>query len=163
MKDATVSIRYNSNAINGETAPAHPYYQAMLDDMDVLNSMYNDRFRFPAEACILMAKVSEEMLRTKLNLRGVDIGNEKDQCVLLSKLGFEQNDPVFYTCGLFNEFMIMGFIPYEYRKTVTVQTAMEAYEALFDLIDRIRSIEPIFPLPARPVKKKGFIGSITNY
>ena len=163
MDKAAPPRTFKDDVLSEVALPAHPYYQAALDDLNALDAMYQDGFRFPAEACIMMARISEELLKTKMMLRGADYVNIIDQCVLMSELGIDFDDPLMYIGRQFNEYIIMSYLPYNQRKTITSETAKESYNDLFRLIDRLREMEPVFHLPTKAVKRRGIIGTLKNY
>ena len=129
---------------------AEQYIESAAEDMGALEVLYHDGFRYPHNACMLMARASEKYLKAKILLKGEDIGWIHDQTILLTQLGFSESDDVMDIGAQMSIYAVQANYPSVIRPTITGETAYATYDDLFRLLDSIRELEPIFVIASKP-------------
>ena len=126
---------------------AQGYYDAVIEDLGVLKLLEEDGFRYPCDACMLMARSSEKLMKAKLLLRGNDVSWIHDQTALLIELGVSEEDPILATAAQLSVYAVKAAYPSDVRNSINTEVAKRSYEDLKELIGYISSLEPAFDDP----------------
>ena len=129
---------------------AEDYYNAAMEDLGTIEVLYRNGFKHARNACMLMARASEKLMKSKLLQIGKNPEWIHDQAELMLMLGFREDDPLMHTASLFSMFATGANYPSDVRDGITKSSALRCYDELFPLIEAVASIEPIFAIPSKP-------------
>ena len=119
---------------------AEEYIEAATEDLGALEVLFLDGFRYPHNACMLMARASEKYLKAKILLNGKDVGWIHDQTILLTELGFSESDEIMNVAAQLSVYAVQANYPSVVRHKIDKEIAYSAYDDLFILLDSIRDM-----------------------
>ena len=129
---------------------ASEFIESAEEDLALIRDMRDGGFKYPHNACMIMARSTEKIMKAKLLLSGSDADFIHDQVELMIQLGFSENDPVLAIAAEMSEYATQANYPSRIRKGITPSTAADSYKRMVELLNILRSTEPVFEISAMP-------------
>lgn len=133
-------------------ATAQEYYDACMEDLETLVVLYKKGFQQPHNACMIMARATEKMIKYRLLIDGKNADWIHDQAELMRDLGFSDNDYLLVIASQFTSLAVQANYPSTVRGTISTKTALVLYDDAYNLISSLASMSPPVRIIPRPRK-----------